>query len=308
MIILYSTKLIKTFTMFDVGTDNKNDIIIAAIAKYENDYLEEWVSYHLNLGFDKIYIYDDNPDNYPPISELPVIKKNRCRKVFIIKGGKDKSEYPHLPFYNSFYHTHHFRWCFFIDVDEFITIPLNFRNIKDFLEQQHFENTDVIMFPWKYYGCNNNIKKTDKEVLKRFKKESTKGQWIEEANHTHMILGKCAVRSDIKELHFECTHCPSFYFGYFVITKNANGFLIPASTPLVETNYNSAYIKHFFTKSVEEFVDKIARGYADCKRERPLIEFFATNIMTDKLKTALINIAYEYEMKYGHKFDYTGLL
>ena len=29
--------------------------VIVAIAKFEQDYIEEWVIYHLALGFDKIY-------------------------------------------------------------------------------------------------------------------------------------------------------------------------------------------------------------------------------------------------------------
>ena len=35
---------------------------ICAIAKNENDYINEWCKYHLNLGFDEIYIFDNNKD------------------------------------------------------------------------------------------------------------------------------------------------------------------------------------------------------------------------------------------------------
>lgn len=37
---------------------------ICSIARNENEYLDEWVTYHLNLGFDHIFIYDNNnPDD-----------------------------------------------------------------------------------------------------------------------------------------------------------------------------------------------------------------------------------------------------
>ena len=40
---------------------------IVAIAKNEELYLEEWVKYHFNLGFDKIFICDNNDlDNNRP--------------------------------------------------------------------------------------------------------------------------------------------------------------------------------------------------------------------------------------------------
>ena len=33
---------------------------ICCIAKNENYYINDWVKYHLDLGFDHIYIYDNN--------------------------------------------------------------------------------------------------------------------------------------------------------------------------------------------------------------------------------------------------------
>ena len=38
--------------------------VICAIAKFEYNYIYEWVEYHLNLGFDKIVIYDNNDYTY----------------------------------------------------------------------------------------------------------------------------------------------------------------------------------------------------------------------------------------------------
>ncbi len=37
---------------------------ICAISRNENNYLEEWITYHLHLGFNHIFIYDNNnPDD-----------------------------------------------------------------------------------------------------------------------------------------------------------------------------------------------------------------------------------------------------
>ena len=35
-------------------------IALVCIAKNEDDYIEEWVNYHLKLGFSKIFIYENN--------------------------------------------------------------------------------------------------------------------------------------------------------------------------------------------------------------------------------------------------------
>ena len=40
-------------------------VYIITSAKFEECYIEEWVIHHLNLGFDKIIINDNNPKDYP---------------------------------------------------------------------------------------------------------------------------------------------------------------------------------------------------------------------------------------------------
>ena len=43
--------------MFEI---NKNDIVLCAIQKKEDEYLEEWLRWYVDtLGFDKVYIFDD---------------------------------------------------------------------------------------------------------------------------------------------------------------------------------------------------------------------------------------------------------
>ena len=37
-----------------------NDCCIITTARYEEQYLDEWINYHLSLGFSHIYICDNN--------------------------------------------------------------------------------------------------------------------------------------------------------------------------------------------------------------------------------------------------------
>lgn len=54
----------------------QNDIKIAlcCIVKDENEYIDEWVNHHKNIGFDQIIIYDNNSKN--PILTENVIVNN----------------------------------------------------------------------------------------------------------------------------------------------------------------------------------------------------------------------------------------
>ena len=60
--------------------------VIVCIAKIESNYIEEFVKYHLALGFSTIYIYD-NEDN-------PTYESLLC-------GYANKVKVIHLPYNNS---------------------------------------------------------------------------------------------------------------------------------------------------------------------------------------------------------------
>ena len=40
-----------------------HSVAIVAIARMENPYVNEWIQYHIGLGFDHVYIYDNSYGN-----------------------------------------------------------------------------------------------------------------------------------------------------------------------------------------------------------------------------------------------------
>ena len=38
----------------------KNKVAIVAIARLENDYINEWIGHHLGIGVNHIYVYDNS--------------------------------------------------------------------------------------------------------------------------------------------------------------------------------------------------------------------------------------------------------
>ena len=52
---------------------SKNDAVICAIALHEEPYIDEWIQYHLALGFSHIYLYDNSNDH--------ILKNNHLRSV-----------------------------------------------------------------------------------------------------------------------------------------------------------------------------------------------------------------------------------
>ena len=81
---------------------------LVCIAKNEDNYIEEWVNYHIKLGFDMIFIYENNwrcKLEHPQITKIPF-----------------DGELKQLPVYNHFVQINgnNFDWIGFIDVDEFL--------------------------------------------------------------------------------------------------------------------------------------------------------------------------------------------
>ena len=58
--------------------------VICAIAKNENDYINDWVNWHLNLGFDRIYLYDNNELETPYVGDF--IEQKDKVEIIDIRG------------------------------------------------------------------------------------------------------------------------------------------------------------------------------------------------------------------------------
>lgn len=141
------------------------EVAICAIAKRENLYVNEWVNYHLNLGFDKIYLYDNNDEDYPFVGNYI----SNLDKVEIIKWNIDSNRFINQELsYRHFIENYSqlYDWVAFIDIDEFIHIDT--LDVKDFLSR--FSGEDNIALNWHIYGDDDIIEGNESiPVRDRFK-------------------------------------------------------------------------------------------------------------------------------------------
>lgn len=128
----------------------KYTISICAMYKNESKYLDEWIRFHLVIGIDHFYLYNNNSDdNY-----LEVLKP------YIEKGIVDLIEWPfqhsQMKAYEDCYNKHKndTNWLTFIDIDEFIC-PINKDNIKSWLSS--FKNYPGVAVYWKQFGSNGKL-------------------------------------------------------------------------------------------------------------------------------------------------------
>ena len=222
-----------------------SNAVICCIALNEEPYIDEWIKYHLVLGFNHIYIYD-NSDNYS-------LKDKKTDKVTVIHfPGITKQ----LEVYNLCivqYKKKH-KWCAFIDCDEFIVLKKH-SNINEFLKD--YDSHDSIGLNWKMFGTSNEKIYRDEPVTSRFK--------------------YCNKNIDIQIKSISKLSNINIYVSphYPVLLKGNNydtrGNIITG--PFNDKGSDEiACIHHYYTKSEEEFLKKINRGRADITEKRSIEE------------------------------------
>jgi len=152
--------------------NSNTTILLVGIAKYENNYIREWVEYHKGIGINKIILCDNNPIDGEKLSE-PIKDYVDSNFVEIDESYRGKSLLQ-VSCYKKHYKNNHMKydWITFNDIDEFIFLEKgsDYINIQQFLDQPIFNDTDNIILTWKYYDDNDliDVENGNYSVLKRF--------------------------------------------------------------------------------------------------------------------------------------------
>jgi hypothetical protein len=220
------------------STKKLNDAVVCCIALNEEPYIDEWIKYHLALGFSHIYIYDNSLTNS--------LKNKKSNNVTVIHfPGSTKQ----LEAYNLCivqYKNKH-NWCAFIDCDEFIVLKKH-TDIISFLN--YFDKYNSIALNWLMFGTSNEKVYRDEPVTSRFR--------------------YCARKTNE---HFKCI-CKLSSITMFINPHRPLELIYDTNgQPILDSvNYNGtldiACIHHYYTKSEEEFLKKINRGRADISEKR----------------------------------------
>ena len=272
------------------------DVVLCAIAKNENNYIEEWVQWYFNLGFDKIYIFDDNEDERA-LPSLPLINEYvEAGKIHIEYCGKEKINYKQMVKYKNFYTQNKFAWCAFFDIDEFLVLKQH-KNIKEYLSMDIFSNFSAISICWEMYGDNGHLKKEKGGVVERFPEPFTGDtNGISDVYNGDKMLVKKIIRGGIKNIEFPNPHAVRCV--NVIRCCDEKGSSVSSAKFAIEKTYKYAKINHYFTKSAEEYANKVKRGRAAQKSNvfRKMDEYFSINPKTQDRIDALRE-AFGYEKK-----------
>lgn len=233
--------------------------LVCGIAKLENDYIREWVEHYKKLGFTNVVIYDNNDANGERFED--VIGDYISEGYVIIEDARGKTCFQY-PAYMECYQKYKekYNWIAFFDIDEFLELRKH-NNIGDFLNQEHFDNFDMIHINWKTYTDSGKIKYTNKPVQERFTTTMAYKKCVKynfpENNHVKSII-RCGKYDEIKFI-------PNPHSPINIDTCcNCIGEPVDAKSPFCDYNFEDAFLKHYTTKSLEEWITKkMVRRYPD---------------------------------------------
>ena len=265
---------------------------ICTIIKNEHRYLNEWIEHMLNSGFDDIFIYEDfysEPHNKitDKYENVHLNKLSSIKDINIIKNQKQSSVY------NWFIRKYHneYKWCLFCDIDEFIMFKEGYDLLRLIDEN---DKEPGILLSWKTFGANNHIERPKTGTLMENYTVQTPMNKV--ALEREGFLYKSFVNmSRIPNVNDD-KYLFSAYHHYFPGSISLGKFAIYNIETDPNNNFSKCWLNHYYTKSWEDWVEKIRKGEIyENNVDRTLDTFFEVNPSM---------IGYEKFLIYGLYNDY----
>lgn len=141
--------------------------VIVCIAKKELDYIEEFVKYHLAIGFKHIYLYDN--EDVPTYEAFLHNYKNNIKVIHLPFNNYAKGvQYVALDhFIKKYLFTTDITHVAHIDIDEYIVLKKH-NNICDFINEYIVGDCSGIGINWRFFGSSGKILQTNEPNTIRF--------------------------------------------------------------------------------------------------------------------------------------------
>jgi len=227
--------------------NKKYNLTICAIFKNEGKFLKEWIEYHLMLGVEHFYLYNNNSDdNFLEILE-----------PYINNGTMTLTDWPMVPAQSAAYmhwektYSDETQWNAFIDLDEYIC-PKYDLTILEWIKKN--DKYPVLQIYWKMFGSSAIMKHDDNKLLI----EQYTLSWPK-----FSILGKCIYNTDYKIDTFEnsVVHFLSVTYRKITIPPiNIDRKYIIRGTNISTVKSDSMQINHYWSRAFDTMKQKFSKG------------------------------------------------
>ena len=222
----------------------------------------------------------DKYDNVTLMSVLDIFEKTEKKEQIIkMKIEKKSTQGEYLRFgLLKIQGFNEYDWCFTLDIDEFITLQEPYKAIPDVLSE--FQEYDAVLLQWMNFGANGHIYKPQYNG-RDYREFYTK-------------RGQDSIVDDFFKINTKVC------WNMKLLTMRKIGGIHCASGNWVNTNfikdrkiicYDKMYLKHYVTRSFEEYLWKIFKRGMHCyDKHRSIKDFFQINPDMEDRKEELLKI------------------
>lgn len=228
---------------------------LVAIAKNERRYLSEWIGYHLGIGFSSIVIYDNESED--GTRELINLLKFGLPIEYIFWPSIDRASPQRSAYNHALDSASNDDFVFFIDIDEFI-VPWGHSGIIEFAQRIPQDVSSVVV-NWRCFGSSGRKDPNYKYVIKTFFKCAPDIA----PNNKHVKT--LARPSAIREMFI---HHAQIQYGR-TVASDLTDAIFDTEGKTNAPKYSGIQINHYQTKTLTEFIDRMARGNANFPKSHP---------------------------------------
>ena len=232
-------------------------VCLCTIGKKENLYASEFVEHYKKIGYDKIFIYDNNNIGDEKFEDVLTNQiSNKFVEIINYRGYRGKRQSPQSDAFIDCYekNKNNYDWLSFFDFDEFLELNKS-RNIKEYLSNKQFKKCANIKINWLMFSDNNLLYYENISLQERF----TTPLYHDNAN----IIIKSTVRGNLKFNYWRSMNNPHSSSNYLRACNSMGNITDSTTFYSSPTNHEYSYLKHYPTKTIEEYCNKIKRGRAD---------------------------------------------
>ncbi|MHC1480554.1 glycosyltransferase family 92 protein [Frateuria aurantia] len=246
-------------------------LTICAIFKDEAAYLREWLDFHLLMGVEHFYLYDNGSLDQSQEAVAPYVAKGQVTLYAWPRRPGQLEAYNHC----VFTHRHDCDWMACIDIDEFLFSP-QARPLPEVLAA--YADHPGVGVNWVMFGSSGHREKPVGGVLENYRRRGPLDAEVAypglrrpdgkgyRPENSHI---KSIVRPD-RVAQFTNPHFAHYAEDAQAVTEAGQLLTGPFSDSV---SVDVLRINHYWSKSEEEARRKFARGFADGHGAREWVEF-----------------------------------
>ncbi len=246
--------------LLNKSAKDNTKVLLCCIGKNENKYVREFVEWYKNIGFAHIVIYDNNDCDGERFED---VIQDYIEDGFVELVDYRGKKVCQVQAYTECYRARRsdYGWIAFFDMDEFLELKQDV-TVGEYLSRDMFNGFWMVHVNWMCFGDNGNLSYSEAPLMERFPEPAPAdimNSWWDRPTNDHI---KSIVRChELLPLWWRVgPHTPS---PVGIKCCNASGKPCNARSVFSKYDFSYAYLRHYTTKSAEEYLKKLERGYPD---------------------------------------------